>query len=213
MTAQRRQQLEAILQHALELPPLERSDYLARACRGDDELRQEIEALLAVETVETTINWDAQPPLPSDGLLGQLIGVYRIKRLLGRGGMGEVYEAVRDDQQFEQKVALKTVRHEMNEEFLRQRFLSERQILASLKHPNVAHLLDGGRTPNGLSYFVMNTSKASQSPTIAAFTIFPSLKNCACFSRSAPPCNTRIRSWSCIVTSNPTTSWSRRTAP
>ncbi len=155
MTAQRRQHIEAILQQALELAPVERADYLARACRGDSELRQEIEALLAVETVETSINWDLQPTLPLEGLLGQLIGVYRIKRLLGRGGMGEVYEAVRDDQQFEQKVALKTVRHEMNEEFLRQRFLSERQILASLKHPNVAHLLDGGRTPNGLSYFVM----------------------------------------------------------
>lgn len=157
MTAQRRQQIEAILQQVLELPHMDRTDYVARACRGDRDLQQEIEALLVVETVETSINFAFHQAAQSspDGLVGQRIGVYRITRLLGRGGMGEVYEAVRDDQQFEQKVALKIVRHELNEEFLRQRFLSERQILASLKHPHIAHLLDGGTTPTGLSYFVM----------------------------------------------------------
>lgn len=161
MTAQRWQHIEPILQQALALPPADRFAYLARACQGDTDLQREIEALLAVETIETSLHFanpDTTPtyhlPQPTS-LIGQHIGVYRVTDLLGRGGMGEVYAAVRDDQQFEQKVAIKIVRHEMTEEFLRQRFLSERQILASLKHPHIAHLLDGGTTPAGLSYFVM----------------------------------------------------------
>ncbi|MFN7928439.1 MAG: serine/threonine-protein kinase [Blastocatellia bacterium] len=160
MTAQRWERIEPILQQALALLPSERFAFLGRACQGDHELQREIEALLAVETIETSLNFgvpDTTPNYapPPANLLGQRIGAYRVTRLLGRGGMGEVYEAVRDDQQFEQKVALKIVRHEMTEDFLRQRFLSERQILASLKHPHIAHLLDGGTTPAGLSYFVM----------------------------------------------------------
>ncbi|MFN7928441.1 MAG: serine/threonine-protein kinase [Blastocatellia bacterium] len=160
MTPDRWQQINLIFQQALAIATEDRTHYLRYACGDDTELHHEVQSLLAAETAATFLSSLPREarPLPkrsAEDLLGQRIGVYRIQRLLGRGGMGEVYEAVRDDQQFEQKVALKIVRHEMNLEFVRQRFLSERQILASLRHPNVAHLLDGGTTPDGLSYFVM----------------------------------------------------------
>ncbi|MGH9841169.1 MAG: serine/threonine-protein kinase, partial [Blastocatellia bacterium] len=86
---------------------------------------------------------------------GARIGPYRLTRLVGRGGMGAVYEAVRDDGQFRQQVALKIIRRGMDTDFVRDRFLRERQILASLDHPHIARLLDSGATPNGRPYFVM----------------------------------------------------------
>ena len=159
MTADRWQQINVIFQKAMEIATEDRTRYLHYVCGDDTELHSEVMALLAAETAATFL--DAPPAVRSapkrsaEDLLGHRIGAYRVTRLLGRGGMGEVYEAVRDDEQFDQKVALKIVRHEMNVEFVRQRFLSERQILASLRHPNVAHLLDGGTTTDGLSYFVM----------------------------------------------------------
>src|SRR5262249_46060710 len=75
--------------------------------------------------------------------------------LVGRGGMGVVYEAERDDEQFQRQVALKIIKRGMDTDFVRDRFLRERQILASLDHPHIARLFDGGATPDGLPYFVM----------------------------------------------------------
>jgi len=80
---------------------------------------------------------------------------YKILGLVGRGGMGAVYEAVRDDQQFRQQVAVKLIKRGMDTDFIRERFLRERQILASLDHPHIARLLDGGATEDGRPYFVM----------------------------------------------------------
>ncbi len=85
---------------------------------------------------------------------GQRIGPYRIIKLLGRGGMGAVYLAVREDD-FEKRVALKVIKRGMDSDEIIRRFENERQILAELEHPNVARLLDGGTTDDGLPYFVM----------------------------------------------------------
>jgi eukaryotic-like serine/threonine-protein kinase len=82
------------------------------------------------------------------------IGPYKLIRELGRGGMGTVWLAARADEQFEKRVALKVVRASDSEEVLRY-FRRERQILAGLEHPNIARLLDGGTTDDGLPYFVM----------------------------------------------------------
>ncbi|HEY3586917.1 MAG TPA: serine/threonine-protein kinase [Myxococcaceae bacterium] len=82
------------------------------------------------------------------------IGPYKLIRELGRGGMGTVWLAARADEQFEKRVALKVVRASDSEEVLRF-FRRERQILAGLEHPNIARLLDGGTTDDGLPYFVM----------------------------------------------------------
>ena len=86
---------------------------------------------------------------------GKRIGPYRLENLLGNGGMGSVFLAVRDDDQFQMKVAVKLVRPDLDHDVFIRRFLHERQILADLKHPNIARLLDGGTTPEGLPYLVM----------------------------------------------------------
>ncbi|MGA9772485.1 MAG: protein kinase [Blastocatellia bacterium] len=83
------------------------------------------------------------------------IGPYRIIRRIGQGGMGAVYLAARDDEQFKKQVAIKLIRRGMDSEFVLRRFRNERQILASLDHPNIARLLDGGTTEDGRPYFVM----------------------------------------------------------
>ena len=77
---------------------------------------------------------------------GDRIGPYRLTRLVGHGGMGAVYEAVRDDDQFQQQVAIKLIKGGMDSDFVHDRFVRERQILASLDHPHIARLLDGGAT-------------------------------------------------------------------
>ena len=93
-------------------------------------------------------------PVPGDDS-GAIVGRYRLIREIGRGGMGSVWLAERADGQFEQQVALKLVRRGMDSDEILARFLSERQILAGLEHPNIARLLDGGVSDGGRPYFVM----------------------------------------------------------
>jgi len=92
----------------------------------------------------------------ADGsLLGRRVGAYRIVRQIGSGGMGSVYEGIRDDDQFQHRVAIKVIRRGMDTGRTLQRFHQERQILARLQHPNIAALLDGGVTDDGRPYFVI----------------------------------------------------------
>jgi serine/threonine protein kinase/tetratricopeptide (TPR) repeat protein len=88
-------------------------------------------------------------------MIGDRIGAYRILRTLGVGGMGEVYLAERVDAEFEQQVAIKAVHAGSLRRSSQSRFKVERQILAQLDHPNIAHLLDGGTLPDGTAYIVM----------------------------------------------------------
>jgi serine/threonine protein kinase/Flp pilus assembly protein TadD len=87
--------------------------------------------------------------------MGDRIGPYRVLRTLGTGGMGEVYLAERADAQFEQQVAIKVVHGGALAVAMHSRLKLERQILAQLDHPNIAHLLDGGALPDGSAYIVM----------------------------------------------------------
>lgn len=98
------------------------------------------------------------PPAPSiaPGMEGQRFGAYQVIREIGRGGMGAVYLAGRADDQFKKRVALKILRADINAQEVLSRFRHERQILASFDHPNIAGLLDGGSTPTGEPYFVMD---------------------------------------------------------
>jgi serine/threonine protein kinase len=98
--------------------------------------------------------FEAAPPPPD--LAGQRFGPYQIVREIGRGGMGTVYLAGRADDQFKKRVALKILRGGFNTHEVLSRFRHERQILATLDHPNIASLLDGGSTPSGEPYFVMD---------------------------------------------------------
>ncbi len=163
------ERVAALLDEALELPPPERADFLDRACAGAAELRAEVEALLAAD--ERAASFLAGPADPSGHLLaaavnerreeaaaervGQRLGAYRLVREIGRGGMGTVYLAERADGQFEQRVAIKLIRSGQPGDRVLRDFLRERQILARLEHPHVARLLDGGLTPAGEPYFVM----------------------------------------------------------
>ena len=100
---------------------------------------------------------DTQPSTPGDpeSMLGRYIGPYRIKREIGRGGMGTVYEAWRADGEFQHRVAIKLIKHDLDRDFVLRRFRNERQILAALDHPNIGRLLGGGTTGDGNPYFVM----------------------------------------------------------
>src|SRR5262245_32214462 len=91
---------------------------------------------------------DAQPEKKS-------IGPYQVVRKMGQGGMGAVYLGVRVDQEFKKHVAIKVIRTGLDSDEVVARFRRERQILASLDHPNIAHLIDAGTTDDGLPYFVM----------------------------------------------------------
>ncbi len=152
MTGERWERLTAIFHDALAASPAEREALLDRACAGDPALRAEIERLLSAHQraggfIETS-------PLAEPSLEGRRFGAYRIVREIGRGGMGAVYLAERADGQFEQRVAVKLIKRGMDTDQVLERFRAERQILASLEHPNIARLLDGG-TADGLPYFVM----------------------------------------------------------
>ena len=166
MTQERWQQIESIVDQALDLPVVERKAYLDTACAEDPELRTQVDEMLkncetagddflevpapgAREALMDTLNQAPAEILPE----GTQLGPYRVIRRIGHGGMGAVYLAERED--FKKRVALKVVKRGMDTEEILQRFRSERQILAALDHPNMAQLLDGGMTDEGLPFFVM----------------------------------------------------------
>ncbi|HEX6084137.1 MAG TPA: serine/threonine-protein kinase [Thermoanaerobaculia bacterium] len=138
---------------ASAVPPAERAPLLARADTG---VRTEVESLLAAHDepgafLDRSV-WQLIDAHEGERLAGSQIGPYRIVKPLGHGGMGTVFLATREGNDFTQRVALKLVR---GGEALVQRFRQERQILAGLDHPNIARLVDGGTTPDGLPYLVM----------------------------------------------------------
>ncbi len=154
--------IEEIFHSALERPPSERSEYLAHACGDDAGLRVEIESLLINEGSATA----ALEPFVDEGLreivrhsdaseMGTQIGPYRLVRELDSGGMGVVYLAFRSDDQYFQIVAIKMIRRGLESSSLLQRFRAERQILATLTHPNIGTILDGGDTVDGRPFIVM----------------------------------------------------------
>ena len=150
MSSERRQKIETIFHTATVFAGSERAEYLDKVCAGDETLRAEIEGLLARFDVENTT---AEKEL--DSMQGRVVGAYRLIREIGRGGMGAVYLAERADGIFKTKAAVKLIKRGMDTDSILRRFRNERQILAALNHPNIARLLDGGTTDDGLPYFVM----------------------------------------------------------
>jgi serine/threonine-protein kinase len=159
LTPERRDEIETLFEAALDLPATARAEWLSERCRDDAELRDEVAALLSGhERTGGILEADAvglASALVPDAARDRRIGPFRVHRELGRGGMGVVYLAERDDGHFRQRVALKLLRDTGDAEELRHRFLAERQILASLNHPNIAQLLDGGVTDGQLPYLAM----------------------------------------------------------
>ena len=157
------ERVKALLDTASELPADERAAYLAGAGAGAGELA-EVEKLLASHDsageflaaplfVRQTVRLPAGFEVPVYGALGKMIGPYKLERVIGEGGMGAVYLATRDDDEYRREVAVKLIRHHGDPETLA-RFRNERQILAGLEHPNIARMYEGG-TDDGQPYLVM----------------------------------------------------------
>jgi len=162
MNPERWTRLQQIFGDAVERPVSERASFLAAACGSDEELRREVEEMLAFDAGSEEVLRHAIGGAVTNAvhgeqnrLIGTVIGSYRIKGVLGYGGMGTVYDAERADDQFRQRVAIKLVQQMAVHPQLRARLRAERQILANLDHPYIARLIDGGETANGTPYLVI----------------------------------------------------------
>ncbi len=158
MTGARWGEVKAILADVLDAPPAERAAILERLTGSDTGLRAGVEALLALEAQAGDLlstqaapgaAWRAEPKPPEQ------IGPWRIAAEIGRGGMGVVYLGERADGEFRKQAAIKLITSGLRDPDLERRFRRERQILATLDHPGIARLLDGGATAEGQPYFVM----------------------------------------------------------
>jgi eukaryotic-like serine/threonine-protein kinase len=152
-----RARVDALLDDMFDLPEAERIANLRARRIEDSAVLAEVESLL--RSASASSGFLSIPPKPPaeelipDGTLGLRLGAWRITRLLGRGGMGEVYEATRADGNFEQRVAIKLLQRDAAAQM--ERFQAERQILARLEHPGIARLYDGGVTEDGRPFMAM----------------------------------------------------------
>ena len=164
MQPQEWERVKALVGEALERPPVERARFVEMLAQEDENVRREVESLLAshesagdfIETPATreaagVLSDQAEPPAAPSR-----IGAYRVIGTLGKGGMGSVYLAERTDDAYRKRVAIKVMKRGMDTDEIIRRFRSERQVLAGLDHPHIVRLLDGGTTADGLPYFVMD---------------------------------------------------------
>ncbi len=172
--------LGALFDQAIGYEGTERVAFVEGACAGDPELRRALVTLLEADATadgfmdeaiiprrgetlgepspeaETAGDSADQPSVVPDAIrVGQRLGPYRVLRPLGHGGMSAVYLAVRDDDTFQRRVVVKLVRADLQDADLERRLRTERHILASLDHPNIARLFDGGTTADGRPFFAM----------------------------------------------------------
>ncbi|MEP7336765.1 MAG: protein kinase [Acidobacteriota bacterium] len=153
--------IEQLFHNALDLGAEERAAYLARECNGDTGLRNEVESLIAVfekradflETPAFNAGLKVLSADSSESLVGKLIGAYKVERLLGKGGMGEVYLA--EDTRLGRQVALKFLaRHLAADKWARRQLIKEAQAVAMLDHPNIC-AVHGLEEADGHSFIVM----------------------------------------------------------
>lgn len=161
MTSEQWKQIKNLFQKAIELPKSERQIFLEKQ-NAEKVVHDKVLEMLNTESdkddILNTLNLEANMfsdlSEGSDQFIGKQVGLYKINKHIGEGGMGNVYHAERVDD-FHKKVALKIIKRGMDTDALLNRFRRERQILANLVHPNIARLLDGGSTADGLPYLVM----------------------------------------------------------
>ena len=191
MRGDRWKDVERVVDIALESDPREWPTILEEHCGGDVGLRREVEALL--ERHHTARGYLESPPAATAAALvreargasytreGSRVGAYRVVRQLGRGGTALVFLAERADGEFAQQVALKLLRPGYDSEIDQGRFRAERQILASLSHPNIARLFDGGVTDDGLPYLVMEVIEGEPIDTYCESRALPVRKRVEMF--------------------------------
>jgi non-specific serine/threonine protein kinase/serine/threonine-protein kinase len=165
MTPEEWHAIKAVLHAALEMNPAERGSYLDDVCARQGIVRSDIESL--VQSYEESAAFLEEPvPVATAGLAlalqnslsswkGRRLGAYQIVDEIGEGGMGTVFRATRADGMYDKQVAIKVIRSGLSTSFFVERFRNERRILASLEHPNIARLLDGGVTDEALPYVVL----------------------------------------------------------
>jgi serine/threonine protein kinase/tetratricopeptide (TPR) repeat protein len=161
------ERVKEIFSAALEHDPAIRRAYIEQSCAGDGELLSEVASLIQaheqtgdfIETPAAQHSLGLGPEAPPDAWIGRRVGAYRIVAEIGRGGMSEVFRGVRADDEYHKEVAVKILRPGYGTRLLVERFRAEKQILASLDHPNIARILDGGSTDEGLPYLVMDFIK------------------------------------------------------
>src|SRR5258706_2158932 len=169
------ERVKRIASDAWALAPADRASFALQACAGDDGLQREVMSLLeSMHEVGDRFELPAAASVPElrDALYfdaavqpGQRVGAWTVLRQLGHGGMGTVYLAERTSADFEQRAAIKIVRGAAADLLLRRRFEEERRILATLDHPHIARLIDGGTTELGLSYFAIEYVEGQQIDT------------------------------------------------
>lgn len=154
----------ALFTQALSMEPARRMQFVTGECGNDGDLLDEVSSLLAAAD-ESVVYFDSMAGRVSlsamaenDELLhtGKTVGHWRLVRCIGRGGMGSVYLADRADNEFDKQAAVKLLPFGMDDDTAKARLVQERQILARLVHDNIARLLDGGVTDDGVPYFVMD---------------------------------------------------------
>jgi non-specific serine/threonine protein kinase/serine/threonine-protein kinase len=169
MDAERWARVEQLCQEALERDEQQQAAFLDSACGTNQELRLEVESLLVHRQRANTfleapavqmaagafLEGTASEAAEASRLLGRVVSHYRIVEKVASGGMGDVYRAVRADGTYDKQVAVKIIQGARSTDFFLARFQNERQILANLEHPNIARLVDGGTTGEGLPYLVM----------------------------------------------------------
>ena len=203
--------VEAVLSHNVE----ERAAYIATLCGGDADLIALVnQLLLAVDSVAANQTTPMSPGHLSttDKALRTRVGPYELIRRVGDGGMGTVFAARRTDD-YKKMVAVKLVKPGMESEEVLRRFRTERQVLASLDHPNIARIA-GRRDRRGRRALPRHGVRRGHAdrPLLRRQPPCRSKTACGFSARYARRCSTRTRTSSCTATSNPATSWSRLTA-
>ena len=157
LSPEQRRRVDAVLDELLDLPEVERLKRVQALSTEDPAVLAEVQSLLLAARasggfLESPVDCPSDPPAPAP-LIGARIGAWRLTQLIGHGGMGEVYEAVRALGDFEQRVAIKVLQTEAAAQL--ERFQAERQILARLEHAGIARLYDGGVVPDGRPFMVI----------------------------------------------------------
>jgi eukaryotic-like serine/threonine-protein kinase len=161
--------VESIVDRAISLPIEEREAFIKKECKTSVELLNEVRSML--ESIQRSEGWMDEPDLvkdqfitdiknekndfPDESVVGSVVDKYKLVDMIGRGGMGTVYLAERDDDSYKNRVAIKILRRGLDSEDMLSRFRIEQQILAQLNHPNITHILDAGITEDGRPYYVM----------------------------------------------------------
>lgn len=168
MEAARWERVKDVFSAAVELKAGERAAFLDQECGSDADLRTEVESLLQAHeqtddfierpAAQQALGLNFDPPAAATWI-GRRVGAYRIVAEIGRGGMSEVFRGIRADDEYDKDVAIKVLLPGYATRLLVERFKAEKQMLASLDHPNIARILDGGTTDEGLPYLVMDFIK------------------------------------------------------